>query len=263
MSAAMIFAIAAFVCVVLPLAISALLYRRRGIGMAWRHADRSSAGLLPTGPGATIRILAARTVQWRGIFACHCWIVFREEAAMGFTRYDYTAWGDPIRLNGFEPDGRWFGHLPQLVFAADGAAAARLIPDVRKAIAGYAHRTQGDYRAWPGPNSNSFVTAIIDAVPGLDAVLPPHAIGKDYPYDGRWIRRTRSGLRLMLGGYAGLTLGWREGLEVNLLGLVVGFDLRYPALKLPGLGRLGLSPQSRAKTDALSFHQRTRPTSPR
>ena len=72
--------------------------------------------------------------------------------------------------------------------------------------------------------------------------LPPTAIGKDYPYDGLWLRPTRSGtgLELMLGGYAGLTLGWVEGIEVNVLGAVAGFDLRRPAVKLPGLGRLGM-----------------------
>jgi hypothetical protein len=38
---------------------------------------------------------------------------------------------------------------------------------------------------------------------------------------------------------AGVTLAVAEGLELNLLGLVVGIDFARPALKLPGLGRLG------------------------
>jgi hypothetical protein len=37
----------------------------------------------------------------------------------------------------------------------------------------------------------------------------------------------------------GLTLGMREGVEVNVLGLVLGLDVVHPALKLPGIGRLG------------------------
>ena len=50
-------------------------------------------------------------------------------------------------------------------------------------------------------------------------------IGTDYPYDGLWLRRTSSGtrLRVSLGGYIGLTVGWVEGIE------------------LPELGRLGAS----------------------
>ena len=31
-----------------------------------------------------------------------------------------------------------------------------------------------------------------------------------------------------------------EGLELNLLGLTIGVDLLRPALKLPGIGRIGL-----------------------
>ena len=41
-------------------------------------------------------------------------------------------------------------------------------------------------------------------------------------------------------GLAGVTVGWVEGIEINLLGLVAGVDLRSPALKLPGWGRVGV-----------------------
>jgi hypothetical protein len=227
-----------------PLGISGLLYEATGSGAGWQIADRTSAGLLPSAAqnqAAAVRIFAAQTVRWRGIFATHCWIVFKPAGAAAYTRYDYTAWGEPLRMNGFEPDGRWFGHVPQVVFAADGPAAARLASKMQAAIVNFAFRGRGDYRAWPGPNSNTFVAAIMDAVPEIRASLPPTAIGKDYPYDGRWLRLTSSGtgVRLTLGGYAGLTIGWVEGIEVNILGAIVGLDLRRPAVKLPGLGRLG------------------------
>jgi hypothetical protein len=83
----------------------------------------------------------------------------------------------------------------------------------------------------------------MDAVPEMRATLPPTAIGKDYPYDGKWLRTTSSGagLRLTFGGYGGLTMGWLEGIEINILGAVAGVDIRRPAVKLPGLGRFGLS----------------------
>jgi hypothetical protein len=35
-------------------------------------------------------------------------------------------------------------------------------------------------------------------------------------------------------------LGWVEGIEINVLGLVAGLDLRHPAVKLPGFGRVGV-----------------------
>jgi uncharacterized protein DUF3750 len=64
------------------------------------------AGLLPEAtahPDALIRVFAARTVRWRGIFAVHTWIGVKEKEAANYTRYDYTAWGEPLRTNGFAP----------------------------------------------------------------------------------------------------------------------------------------------------------------
>jgi Protein of unknown function (DUF3750) len=232
----------------LPVGIATLFYLGDGTAAGWRTADRSSAGMLPVPaacPAAVVRIFSAKTVRWRGIVASHSWIVFKPEGASVYTRYDYTAWGElPIRVNGFEPDGRWFGHTPEVVFAADGDQAAALLPRIEAAIARYTWRNAGDYRAWPGPNSNTFVSAIMDAVPEMRATLPPTAIGKDYPYDGRWLRLTPSGtgVRLTLGGYGGLTLAWVEGIEVSILGAVAGIDIRRPAVKLPGFGRFGIAP---------------------
>jgi hypothetical protein len=48
-------------------------------------------------------------------------------------------------------------------------------------------------------------------------------------------------VRATLGGYLGVTAGWVEGVELNLLGAVFGLDIRRPAIKLPGIGRLGVS----------------------
>jgi len=211
----------------------------------WQTADRSSAGLLPLPSQHTeaiIRVYGARTVRWKAIFAIHTWIVVKEANASTYTRYDYTAWGEPIRTNGFAADARWFGAVPETIAAVDGPEASRLIPKIRHVVENYKFRTYGDYTAWPGPNSNTFVQAVLDAVPELKTVLPPTAIGKDYPYRGEWFGLTPSGTGAYasLGGYLGLTIGWVEGLEINFLGAVVGLDIRRPALKLPGIGRLGM-----------------------
>jgi len=230
----------------LPISISTAKYLLGDRSVNWQTADRSSAGLLPAAaahPDALVRVFTARTVRWKGIFAVHSWVVFKEKGASRYTRYDYTAWGEPIRVNGFAADGRWFGDAPEVVAAAVGEAAVQMIPRMPEAIEKYQWRAYGDYRAWPGPNSNTFVNAVLASVPELKAVLPPTAIGKDYPYDGALIAPTPShtGFRVSLGGYLGLTLGWVEGVEINFLGAVIGVDLRRPALKLPGLGRLGLA----------------------
>ncbi|GJD51215.1 hypothetical protein OPKNFCMD_3967 [Methylobacterium crusticola] len=238
-------ALLAFVLVFLvPIGISAALYRLRDTG-DWRLADRSSAGLLPPpdqAPYAVVRVFSARTVSWRGIVATHSWIVLKDARARTYQRFDYTAWGTPIWVDRFVPDGRWFGSTPEIVFAADGAPAERMIPRIRETVQTYRYAAPGDYQAWPGPNSNTFVAAVMSAVPEMRASLPATAIGKDFPYDGRWIGLTPSGtgVRLNLGGYLGLTLGWVEGLEVNILGAVAGLDIRRPGVKLPALGRIGL-----------------------
>ena len=229
----------------LPIATLAALYCFNGRDVDWRSADRSSAQLLPAAravPGALVRIFSARTVSWRGIIATHSWIVIKDSGAAAYERFDYTAWGEPIWKDRFVPDGHWFGNEPEVIAAADGECAARMIPRIRRAIEEYRYPRPGDYRIWPGPNSNTFIAAIIQAVPEMRATLPPTAIGKDFPYDGRWFGLTpsKTGIRVNLGGYFGLTLGWYEGVELNLLGAVAGLDIRRVALKLPGVGRIGL-----------------------
>ena len=145
------------------------MYRVEGSGAGWRTADRSSIGLLPPAsqsPRAAVRVFAAQTVRWRGIFATHCWIVFKPEGAASYTRYDYTAWGDPIRMNGFEPDGRWFGRAPEVMFAADGPEPP---PHSSRGCRRPSRTTRSTTRATTahgrGPNSNTFVAAVMDAVP--------------------------------------------------------------------------------------------------
>ena len=58
----------------------------------------------------------------------------KEAGAAQYGRFDYTAWGEPIWIDRFIRDGPWFGRLPELVFAADGAEAACMIPLIRKAV---------------------------------------------------------------------------------------------------------------------------------
>jgi len=216
----------------------------------WSAADWSSAGLLPAdardAPEAIVRVYAARTGRWRGIFAHHTWIVIKEAGAPAYTRFDKVGWGSPIRVNGWAADGRWYSNPPQTVLALDGAAAETAIPALRAAVEAYPFDGVRDYRAWPGPNSNTFVAFVLEHAgarrPELAVALPPTALGKDWTPEPLLVGVSASGTGLRVGssGYAGVTIGWVEGVEINLFGFVAGLDLRRPALKLPGWGRIGM-----------------------
>ncbi|AWN53940.1 DUF3750 domain-containing protein [Methylobacterium sp. 17Sr1-1] len=236
----------------LPLAAHALWWwSRDDLAPDWSTADWSSARLLPAAaaaPEAIVRIYAARVGRWRGIFAHHTWIVVKEAGAPRYTRYDVVGWGLPVRTDAYAADARWFGNPPQVVLALDGEAAARAVPAIRAAVAAYPYAKAGSYNAWPGPNSNTFVAHVLRAVPDLAVALPPTALGKDFSENLVAWTPSRTGVQLSARGYLGLTLGWVEGIELNVLGTVAGLDLRRPALKLPGWGRIGMDPAGATET---------------
>jgi hypothetical protein len=205
--------------------------------------DQSRLGLVPppSDPMARVRILFTRGRKWRAVFGGHSFIVLKPRGAAAYVRYDWDDRGEPIRNEGFVAQDSSSGSPPGFIYAADGWLAEQLIPAIEAAIGAYATRHVHDYRRFPGPNSNTFVQGVIDGTPGLDAVLSPLAIGKDYPHDGRLVRRLQSGVLISFGGYVGVRVGWIEGFELSLCGLVLGVDWRRPAIKLPSIGRIGLA----------------------
>jgi Protein of unknown function (DUF3750) len=115
-----------------------------------------------------------------------------------------------------------------------------MIEDIRAAIAHYPY--PHEYRARPGPNSNTFTAYIAREVPELGLNLPSNAVGKDFLSGSALFASapSGSGFQVSLYGVAGLLFAIDEGVELNVLGLNIGFDAAVPALKLPGIGRLGL-----------------------
>jgi hypothetical protein len=214
----------------------------------WSMARWDSAGLAPnpaTTDDAVIQFYAARTWGWRGIFGVHSWVAFKPKGAPSYSRYEVVGWGvrpgvPAIRLSPRPPDGYWAGNRPELLADCRGPEAERLIERLEAAIRSYPFPEE--YRLWPGPNSNTFTAYLARALPELGVELPPTAIGKDYLPLGDFLAASPSGtgIQLSVAGLLGLTLGWRDGIEANLFGLVIGLDLARPALKLPGLGRLGI-----------------------
>lgn len=211
----------------------------------WSEARWSSAGILPdaaTSKDAAIHIFSAKTGGMKGAVASHAWVVIKEKGAAAYTRYDKVGWGTPIRRNHRPPDAYWYSNMPERVTSVTGAEAERLIPKVEAAIAAYPYAEPGGYTIWPGPNSNTFVAHVLRSVPELGAVLPPHAVGRDYLPNGEFVHLDSDWLDLhvTVRGLFGFSAGKRSGLEVHFLGLVAGLDLADPGLKVPALGRVGI-----------------------
>jgi Protein of unknown function (DUF3750) len=129
---------------------------------------------------------------------------------------------------------------PYVVLDRRGAGVDAMIEDVRAAVARYPY--PHEYRAWPGPNSNTFTAYIGREVSALGLDLPSNAVGKDFLPGGALFAAapSGSGFQVSLYGLAGLLLAVDEGIELNILGLNIGVDAAVPALKLPAIGRLGL-----------------------
>lgn len=228
----------------MPLCLHSLWWLSRDPAKAWNEVDWSSAGILPAArakPEAVVHLYSARVGRWRGMVAEHTWLVVKEKGASSYTRYDKTFWGRPVKTNNWAADARWYGHTPYLAGRLEGPQAEQIIPEIRRAVARYPHANPGGYHVWPGPNSNSFVGHVLRSVPSSGIAMPPTAVGKDFRTDGWLVGRTPSGtgVELSLFGFAGIAIGWSEGLELNLLGLTAGIDVRRPAIKLPGFGRIG------------------------
>ncbi len=230
----------------LPLVVSACVFGRVN-GVPWYEARRDPTGLAPdpaATPEAIIQVYAARAVAWRGIFAMHTWIAVKPTDAPRFTRYEVIGFGvsegaPAIRVDRTGPDNYWFGATPEVILDRRGPGVDALIEKIRAAVAAYPY--PGSYRAWPGPNSNTFTAFVGRAVPELRLDLPSNAIGKDYLPNGSVLAAAPSGTgyQLSLLGLAGLLAARQEGLELNLLGLTFGLDFTSPGIKLPGIGRIG------------------------
>ena len=228
----------------LPVFVRAALFAAGDAPRSWRDADWSSTSMLPPAhadKNARVVVFTGTAGAWKGVVAVHSWIVFKRENATRWTRYDVVGWGNPVRTNNWPVDGRWYGNAPRIIADISAVEAEQLIPRIETAVNAYTYAQAGDYSVWPGPNSNSFIAAILRAVPEL-GTLPPNAIGRDYrPGFYAGLTDSRTGIELNANGFASLKIGWVEGIEMNLLGLVAGLDLRNPALKLPGFGRIGVS----------------------
>jgi len=152
----------------------------------WHSASRESAGIAPD-PAVTdeavLHVYGADTWGWRGWFAIHTWIAAKRIGETDYTVYDVVGWrgsygAQVMGITQDIPDGYWYGEKPRLLKAHRGAGVEELIDKVDKAARAYPW--QQTYKAFPGPNSNTFTAWIARQVPELELDLPFSAIGSGY-----------------------------------------------------------------------------------
>ena len=173
----------------------------------------------------------ARPAPGRAIFSVHSWIVLKRAGASDWTRYDVVGWGNPVRINGWPADGRWYRQHA-------GRHRRRVRPAGRERSSQGSRQRYDDYRFAQPATTRS----------GRDPTAtasPPPCCARCRNSASR-CRRTRSAaISATASMPAGPTaapassstsqampaikIGWVEGIEINLLGLVAGLDLRHPA----------------------------------
>lgn len=215
---------------------------------SWRTASRESMGIAPLPEDekeALVQVYVARAYSWRKYFAVHSWLATKDKNAKSYVVYQVTAWGmQSLQVEEDMPDRRWFGADAYMIASLKGEKAEAAIRNIKAAVETYPYPK--DYRIFPGPNSNTFVSYVLRRTPEIGVELPTSAIGRDWLNEGDLFgsSESRTGFQFSLLGVFGFTLGLGDGVEVNILGLGFGVDILRPAIKLPFVGRLGFSDQS-------------------
>ena len=167
-------------------------------GKDWRTASRESAKIAPD-PSVTkeavLQVYGADAWGWRGWFAIHTWIAAKRTGETSYTVYDVVGWrsyrGQPVmNIARDVPDRYWFGAKPRILKEHRGPGIDDLIDAVDAAARSYPWKKT--YKAFPGPNSNTFIAWIAKQVPTLELDLPFSAIGSGY---------VEIGIHLQTGGY--------------------------------------------------------------
>jgi hypothetical protein len=152
----------------------------------WRTASREPAGILPdpkTSREAVLSVLGANAWSWRGWFAIHTWIATKKTGEDAYTIYDVVGWrghhgNSVLGIHKGIGDRYWYGSKPELIQLKRGEGVDALIDKVDKAARAYPWKYE--YKAFPGPNSNTFTAWVSLQVSELGMDLPFTAIGRGY-----------------------------------------------------------------------------------
>jgi hypothetical protein len=162
------------------------------------------------------------SMPWYAVFAEHSWVDMKngdEDSWQRVEIYNSTSDAEVSSITAKEVrTTHRFGNRSSVLSVAVGEDARLAIPAIRT----FTEQYELDYKAWPGPNSNTFISDLLDATDGIDAQLHHNSAGKDFPW-----------------GYFDLGLDWSSGIELHFMQLTLGFSFWPPAIKLPLLPRFG------------------------
>jgi hypothetical protein len=193
---------------------------------------------LPEGPVVLVKELNLPDRQpWYTHFAAHTFFEYRVDRQwwhLGIPTHDYDIGHWKIEADVAANDER----LRRQVRIVDVLTGAQAQSAIQVLLEPERFWTDGGYRSFPGPNSNTFAERILRASPAFTTQLSPNALGRDYaPFR---IGRTGSGAGFELETpILGVELGLREGVQLHVLQLPIGLRFWPPAILLPFLPALG------------------------
>lgn len=178
---------------------------------------------------------------WIARLAHHTWFDIKRGDEEQWMRIEVADVHDGVGV--FDLDGQLarsderFDRDVHLIRHWTGAEAERLF----RALEGFAanYEDDGNYRPFPGPNSNAFAARAMLAIDGLSGILHHNSFGKDYtPYVR--VGGTTSGTGVALETIPfGIALGIEEGVELHLIQMTFGISAFPPALKIPFAPTIG------------------------
>jgi hypothetical protein len=189
----------------------------------------------PPGDQAAVLVLSNRLGGPLRRIARHAYLAIREKGKTTWDIWECCP-GGRHRSDAKDPFVPSFGDEVRLHGVFTGPRAERMIACIPKADEEYGNPA---YWLWPGPNSNTYVEAILRKC-AIHADLQSTAVGKDF--------RGIIGVSWTSGGTGfqietpllGLKIGLTEGIEIHIFGLSFGIDLWPPAIIVPvGEGRIG------------------------
>lgn len=190
---------------------------------------------VPPNDVATVMVLSNRLGGPLKRVARHAYLAVRAKDAKDWTIWECCGPGSHTSSDPFVPS---FGDQVRLHGVHRGAKAERMIACIPGATDRYGDPS---YIMYPGPNSNSYVEAVLRAC-DIHTDLLSTSVGKDW--------RGLFGVSWTSGGtgfqietpLVGLKLGLTEGIELHLFSLSIGVDLWPPAIIVPvGEGRIGFA----------------------